>query len=119
MWFEVFDWKRVRTENDAAGGPLFCVKHGRRVTLKTSPERLCPACPNTPLTHVLFSPGSHAHLDECPKCSGCWLEDGELGKIHDEMPPPPADGGGDSGEPSELIKELYRMRTGRKKQHPI
>jgi len=44
--------------------------------------RLCPRCPNQMLDRKTFSELTRVEVDQCPKCGGLWLDEGEFTRIY-------------------------------------
>jgi uncharacterized protein len=116
IWFDTFELRQVQQESEAVGESLIQIHRDRRVVPDPARPRLCLRCVDVPLNRVLFGPGSRAQVDECPKCGGCWFDDGVLARLHDEGQLM-ADAGqtGGSGGSFDLMDYLYRLRTGHRK----
>jgi Zn-finger nucleic acid-binding protein len=82
IWFDQGELKRVSALSAASLHSIWKVKTGE-VTL-TEP-RICPRCDGQVLDRKWFSDRQEVEIDQCPKCGGVWLDDGEFSKIYKEI----------------------------------
>jgi uncharacterized protein len=47
--------------------------------------RMCPRCSEQVLDRKWFSDRKRVEIDQCPKCSGIWLDAGEFSRLYDEI----------------------------------
>jgi len=82
VWFDPHELERVDAR---AASTLHTIwrDHHRKVTL-TEP-RPCPRCPEQVLDRRWFSELKQVEIDQCPKCGGIWLDEGEFSRIHQEI----------------------------------
>lgn len=70
-----------RRRGDRAAGNLDRVwQYPQRITKSDAP-RAGPRCAGQPLDRKSFSDTQKVEIDQCPKCNGIWLDDGEFTEI--------------------------------------
>lgn len=89
IWFDEHELEQVnltRADTDETVAEI-----SRPPSLKVDEDaiRQCPKCKRVKTEKKLFSLGSGVIMDVCPKCSGVWLDFGELEKIHESLHPGP------------------------------
>ena len=84
IWFDAFELERVDEENEAAGEPLLRIQRDDQIVVDTSRKRECPRCAGIKLHRHFFSAKRRVQVDQCPNCSGYWLDAGELDGIRAE-----------------------------------
>jgi len=85
IWFDATELERVSARAAAALHTVWQPTH--RNVRATDPDapRACPRCPDQPLDRKWFSDAQQVEIDQCPKCGGLWLDDGEFTSIYDEI----------------------------------
>jgi Zn-finger nucleic acid-binding protein len=78
IWFDANELERVSVR--AAGSLHRVWQYPQRVT-RAVEQRFCPRCPQQPLDRKWFSDAKKVEIDQCPKCNGIWLDDGEFTAI--------------------------------------
>ena len=84
VWFDAFELQKVDEPGEEAGERLLEFKRGPRVAIDTSRKRECPRCNGIKLHRHFFSAKRRVEVDQCPNCSGYWLDAGELAAIRAE-----------------------------------
>ena len=82
IWFDVSELQRVGEREAAALHRVW--QHPRR-EVQQAAQRICPRCPAQVLERKWFSDSRQVEIDECPKCGGIWLDDGEFSAIREEL----------------------------------
>lgn len=83
-----FDWMELRKMDEAhEADPEFINKLSKSANKKfdLAEKILCPKCDNQPMMRRFSSIKRAIEVDECPICSGFWLDAGELIGIHSEF----------------------------------
>ena len=84
IWFDHFELQKVEYQDEAAGEPLLTIEKDDTVTVDLNKKRNCPRCDMIMMQHF-SSPSRKVTIDECPKCTGVWLDAGELAEIRSEF----------------------------------
>jgi uncharacterized protein len=112
IWFDAFELQKVDEEREAAGEPLLHIQRDERLIVDQRRKRECPRCAGVKLHRHFFSAKRRVEVDQCPNCSGYWLDAGELALIRAEKTQAAtADRTGQTTVSSEIIRYLYRLRT--------
>ena len=82
IWFDATELERVSA---SAATTLHTIWQVQKGNLKPTGPRLCPRCPEQILEAKWFSDLKQVEIDQCPKCSGIWLDAGEFTRIYDEL----------------------------------
>ncbi len=82
LWFDAAELQRVTPR---AAANLHTIWQPPHRTKKPDEPRLCPRCPEQLLDRKWFSEAKEVEIDQCPKCSGIWLDDGEFTSIYAEI----------------------------------
>ena len=118
IWFDAFELQRVDEEEETAGAPLLHLERDPRITVDPTRKRECPRCPDVRLHRHFFSAQRRVEVDQCPNCSGYWLDAGELEQIRAEK--------GEEARSQQIrksslsaedIRYLYRLQT-QSRQNP-
>jgi Zn-finger nucleic acid-binding protein len=80
IWFDANELDRVSLR--AAGSLHRVWQYPQRVT-KSDEPRNCPRCPAQRLERKWFSETKRVEIDQCPKCAGIWLDDGEFTSLYE------------------------------------
>lgn len=86
IWFDRFELQKVDEPRESAGEKLLSVKKDPNISVDYNARRNCPKCDNIIMMRHFYSIKKEVVVDECPNCSGIWLDSGELGKIRDQYP---------------------------------
>lgn len=89
IWFDADELAKVNQTTPAGKKPAAEITCDPELQLDEDRERKCVHCRNVKLERKLFSLGSGVIMDCCPKCSGLWLDHGELDLIRAELNPLP------------------------------
>ena len=81
IWFDQRELHRVDARSAAS---LHTVWRDPNKVITQAAPRLCPRCEETTLEHRWFSDQRLVEIDQCPACSGIWLDEGEFSRIHQE-----------------------------------
>ncbi len=84
LWFDHFALQKVEYSSAQEGETLLNIPKDPNVRVETAKKRACPKC-NVPMMQHFFSIKKQVSIDECPKCAGYWLDDGELAAIRNEF----------------------------------
>lgn len=114
IWFDTLEMDQVDQETEAVSELVFSARPAGGMTVDPLGARGCPRCEGVQLKRVLLSPGSQVHVCECPSCDGCWLDERELAKLHDERIEMMNSGRIEKPRTGDLIRYLYEVRTGRR-----
>jgi Zn-finger nucleic acid-binding protein len=82
IWFDAAELERVGERAAAALHRVW--QHPQRES-KLADVRLCPRCPEQVLERKWFSDAKKVEIDQCAKCGGIWLDDGEFTSIYEEI----------------------------------
>jgi len=82
IWFDAAELRRV----DARTAPmLHSVRQYGAPTPVPDEPRICPRCAPQVLDRRWFSEAKTVEIDQCDKCGGIWLDDGEFTRISKEL----------------------------------
>lgn len=84
VWFDAFELHRIRDLEPGATEWLFNIERDLSVQVDLQRKRECPRCAGVKLMRHYFSPQRRVEVDECPGCSGFWLDAGELLRVREE-----------------------------------
>lgn len=84
IWFDKFEFKKFDERREPDAETLL------HLTIKARPQNAganlnCPKCAGLKMMRHFSSVKRQVTVDECPKCSGVWLDAGELTSIRDEF----------------------------------
>lgn len=82
IWFDAAELERVSAR---AASALHTIWQIKRSNVQLTEPRLCPRCPEQVLERKWFSDLQQVEIDQCPKCGGIWLDDGEFTRIYEEI----------------------------------
>ena len=82
IWFDAAELERV---DGHAAASLHTVWNHKNAKRPLTEPRTCPRCPEQVLDRKWFSDAENVEIDQCPHCSGIWLDDGEFSLIYKEM----------------------------------
>lgn len=111
IWFDAFELQRVDEPHEAAGERLLEIPRDPRVIVDATRKRACPRCDGMKLKRHFFSTHRRVEVDQCPNCSGYWLDAGELELIRAERAA--SDAAAEAGKCTvsiEVVRYLYRLR---------
>jgi len=81
IWFDNYELEKFDETHESAGEGLLDIERDDSVIVDHTKRLNCPACDNVVMMRHFFSVKKEVEVDECPNCSGFWLDAGELGKI--------------------------------------
>ena len=84
IWFDGQEIKKVDEPHEAAGRDLLEVNYDPSVVVDQSERRDCPHCTDIVMMRHFSSIKREVEVDECPSCSGFFLDRGELNSIRDQ-----------------------------------
>ena len=116
IWFDTLEMEEMDRESEAFSEILFQARPDSGVAVDPMAPRACPRCKEIQLKRVLLNPGSQVSIHECPGCDGCWLDERELAKLHDERVEMMNAGLIEKSDSSDLLQYLFEVRTGRRKR---
>jgi hypothetical protein len=82
IWFDHAELERVSAR---AATTLHTIWQVPKSNVKLTEPRFCPRCPEQVLERKWFSPLQKVEIDQCPGCSGIWLDAGEFSRIYEEI----------------------------------
>ncbi len=84
IWFDGQELKKVDEPHEAAGQDLLEVDYDPEVVVDGSQRRDCPHCADIVMMRHFSSIKREVEVDECPSCSGFFLDRGELNSIREQ-----------------------------------
>jgi Zn-finger nucleic acid-binding protein len=84
IWFDQFELQKVDEPQETAGEKLLSIKKDPKISIDFNARRNCPKCENMVMMRHFFSVKKEVVVDECPNCSGIFLDYGELGQIRNQ-----------------------------------
>jgi Zn-finger nucleic acid-binding protein len=111
IWFDGYELQQVDDPGDAAGETLLHIPRDPNVSVDPSRKRECPQCQQVKLQRHRFSPKISVEVDECPGCSGFWLDAGELEQIRVEKGRLEKAASQSGGMSPAAIRRLYQLKT--------
>lgn len=85
IWFDANELDRVEAR---AASSLHRVWQSKQEKRPLTEPRPCPRCPDQNLERKQFSETAKVDIDQCPKCGGIFLDDGEFSIIYKELKKP-------------------------------
>lgn len=89
IWFDAEELAKVSQTAPTGKNPAAEISRDPKLPVDEERERNCVHCRGVKLERKLFSLGSGVIMDCCPRCSGLWLDHGELDLIRAELHPLP------------------------------
>lgn len=87
VWFDQAELARFDESHEEAGEALAdLMRESKSLNLDLNARLHCPKCKDVVLMRRYYSPKKSIAIDECPSCSGIWLDAGELKAIRDTFP---------------------------------
>lgn len=87
IWFDRFELRKVDEVSETAGEALLDVHRDPAVQVDSAKRYACPKCTDgVVMMRHFWSVKRAVTIDECPECSGVFLDVGELAKIRAEFP---------------------------------
>lgn len=81
IWFDATELARV---SPTASASLHTIWQSPNHSGSDEGPRACPRCPDQMLERKWFSDAKKIEIDQCRKCNGIWLDDGEFTGIYEE-----------------------------------
>ncbi len=85
VWFDWFELQKVDEPHESAGEHVLEIERDPSVQVDHSKRRHCPRCKDMIMMRHFASVKREVEVDECPKCAGFWLDDGELAAIRGQF----------------------------------
>ncbi len=86
IWFDRFELDKVDEQSESAGASLLEMEGDRSVAVDLDDRRTCPNCgPSMVMMRHFSSVARRVVIDQCPNCSGVWLDAGELNGVRSEF----------------------------------
>jgi hypothetical protein len=79
-----FELQRVDEPNEDAGELLGDIENAKPLHRDAAQRLRCPKCQDVPMKLHFFSVKQQVQVDECPACSGIWLDCGELRSVRSQ-----------------------------------
>ncbi len=83
IWFDKSEFKKFDEPHEPDADTLLKLNVNKRPTAKAPYS--CPRCAPVKLFRHFSSVKRHVSIDSCPKCTGVWLDVGELAGIKQEF----------------------------------
>ena len=84
IWFDAGEFEHYdEAHEDAPEQILRAIGHAT-VAIDRNKARACPRCSGATLKKLFFDSARELQIDQCPTCSGIWLDPGELKLIRNE-----------------------------------
>ena len=84
LWFDQYELRKVDAKMERQGEELLDIKANPDTVIDRSAPRKCPKCEGMAMIRHFYSAKQEVEVDECPKCGGFWLDQGELRRIRDQ-----------------------------------
>lgn len=84
IWFDKSELARFDEPHDEATGQILRAIPNATVVIDHNRERHCPCCSGTALSRTFYDDQYNIEIDQCPNCSGTWLDLGELQRIRNQ-----------------------------------
>lgn len=84
IWFDQYKFEKFDDSAEPNAEALLNLDIVTVTTSKLKAQLLCPKCSDTVMSRHFFSKDTNVTIDECPTCSGIWLDAGELTEIRHE-----------------------------------
>ena len=81
LWFGRFELLKLDGNSPGTGERLLHVARAAGVRFFRDVEAICPHCKTSLLLRHFFSREREVELCQCPKCSGFWIDPGELARL--------------------------------------
>jgi len=85
IWFDNFELMKIDEPDEYDAEKLLDINIDESIKVDQEIQRKCPKCKNQFMLRHFFSVKRSVTVDECPKCGGVWLDDGELGRIRKQF----------------------------------
>jgi hypothetical protein len=85
VWLDQFELQKVDNADECVGADVLAVEPAPDVVIDWMERRNCPQCHGIVMARHFFSVKMQIEIDECPKCGGVWLDQGELAKIREQF----------------------------------
>ena len=85
VWFDMNELKRFDEESEKDAEIIFKDIQRAEKTVENLIPRECPVCSNETLVRRSFDILGEVEIEQCFKCSGIWLDKGELGQIRSQF----------------------------------
>jgi Zn-finger nucleic acid-binding protein len=82
IWFDAAELQRT---SGVAAAALHSIWQGSGGAPQAAGPRACPRCAGQTLERKWFSDAREVEIDQCPRCGGVWLDDGEFTRVHEEL----------------------------------
>ena len=87
IWFDHNELQKVDEQSESVGADLLDVRRDPGVVVDPAERYHCPRCTDgVVLMRHFWSVKRAVTIDECPECSGIFLDAGELASIRAEFP---------------------------------
>lgn len=84
LWFDNHELRKVDAKAEHLGEPLLAVELKPGAAVDRAARRDCPKCDSTVMMRHFYNVKRDVEVDECPRCGGVWLDEGELRLIRDQ-----------------------------------
>ena len=84
VWFDAGEFQLYDEIKEAVPLDILRPIRNQDVAIDRNKPRPCPRCENTKLHKRFYDAAYELQIDQCPKCSGIFLDPGELQNIREE-----------------------------------
>ena len=84
LWFRKDELIKFDEPHELAGESLFNIEYNKNTEIDREAIRYCPECPKEELCIRWYDISNEVEIDQCLKCSGVWLDVGELQTIREQ-----------------------------------
>lgn len=81
VWFDNREIRKFDEDSEVEGEKILAVEVGSNVIKNQGNVRYCPKCSDEVLCRRFYDIKNQVEVDQCLKCSGIWLDTGELNTI--------------------------------------
>ncbi len=81
IWFDAGELEKCDEHNEPFPEELISIKRTINVLIDRSKARACPRCKASTLKRQVLDADTNFEIDQCPQCSGHWVDVGELAKM--------------------------------------
>jgi Zn-finger nucleic acid-binding protein len=88
IWFDMFELKKVDEPSEVLSDELIKLSSKESNLMASSDEtliKMCPCCTDENLIRRSYDIFEQVEVDQCLKCSGIWLDNGEIDLIRSQF----------------------------------
>ena len=84
VWFDEFELKKFDEPHEFAGEAILSAARNPSTIFDSNQIRHCPRCAGEELCRRYYDIKGQVEVDQCLRCSGIWLDVGELGSVRSQ-----------------------------------